>query len=124
MDKTISRLSPCRGDVYLVPFDPAYGSEIQKTRPALIIQNNIGNRFSSTVIVVAITSRKNDATVYPVEVLVPKQEGGLDEDSVILLDQIRTIDKKRLLKKFGSLKPETMRRVDQALAISIGLVKL
>ncbi len=76
------------------------------------------------MIVAAITSRKSDAASYPVEVFLSKGEGGLTEDSIVLLDQIRTIDKSRLWKKFGSLKKETLVQVDHALAISIGLIKL
>ncbi len=116
------QIIPKRGEVYLVAFDPAVGAEIKKTRPALVLQNDIGNRYASTTIVAAITSRKDDE-LYPMNVLVRKPEGGLEADSTILLDQVRTIDKSRLWKKLGKCKPETMHRVDDALAISVGLVK-
>ena len=112
-----------RGDVYLVRFDPTVGSEIKKTRPAVILQNDIANRYSPVTIVAAITSYTTEK-LYPTEVLVSASEGGLTHDSVILLDQIRTIDKRRLVNKTGVLTRETLARVDRALAISIGLVQL
>jgi mRNA interferase MazF len=114
---------PRRGEVYLVGFDPALGAEIKKTRPALVLQNDIGNRHSSTTIVAAITSRF-DTTLYPIEVLITAPEGGLDIDSVVRLDQMRTIDKRRLLKRLGKLHSATLRRVDQAIQISLGLVEI
>jgi mRNA interferase MazF len=114
---------PRRGEVYLVRFDPAEGSEIKKTRPALILQNDIGNRYSSTTIVAAITS-KTDDNHYPTEVAMFAPEGGLVKDSLVRLDQIRTLDRKRLLKRLGKLKPKSMERVNQAMKISLGLVEL
>lgn len=114
---------PKRGEVYLVSFDPTVGSEIKKTRPALIVQNDIGNRYSPITIVAAITS-KFDEELYPTEVLVTPPEGGLHEPSVVALNQIRSIDKQRLVKRLGVVKPATMVRVDQALRISVGLLKL
>src|SRR3989344_3631625 len=94
------QIIPKRGEFYLVAFDPAIGAEIKKTRPALILQNDIGNRYASTTMVAAITSRK-DSEPYPVNVVVDKPEGGLEVNSMILLDQVRTIDKSRLWKKLG-----------------------
>ena len=114
---------PKRGEVYLVNFDPTFGSEIRKTRPALILQNDIANEHSPITIVAAITS-KFDETLYPTEVEILAGEGGLKQDSVILLNQIRSIDKKRLIKRLGVLKLETMRHIDRALQISLGLVKI
>ena len=114
---------PKRGEVYLVSFDPTVGAEIKKTRPALVIQNDVGNRYSPITIVAAITS-KFDEELYPTEVLVGPPEGGLREPSVVALNQIRAIDKQRLVKRLGVLKPATMARVDQALRISVGLVTL
>lgn len=119
--KKLSR--PKRGEVYVVNFDPAVGAEIRKTRPALIIQNNIGNRYSSTTIVAAITS-KFDEHLYPTEVLVMPPEGGLEVPSVVALNQIRAIDLQRLVAPLGTFKPETMERVDRALKISVGLFEL
>jgi mRNA interferase MazF len=114
---------PKRGEVYLVSFDPTVGAEIKKTRPALVIQNDIGNRYSPITIVAAITS-KFDEELYPTEVLVTPPEGGLREPSVVSLNQIRSVDKQRLVKRLGSLKPATMASVDQALRVSVGLAKL
>ncbi len=116
-------INPKRGDVYLVNFDPTLGAEIRKTRPALVLQNDIANRHSPITIVAAITSHFGDR-LYPTEVLVEAPEGGLSTDSVILLNQIRSIDRRRLAKRLGSANPETMTRVDQALRVSLGLVGL
>ncbi len=117
-------VSPRRGDLYLVEFDPARGHEIQKTRPALVIQNNLGNRYSSITIVAAITSRIA-AKPYPVEVVVePSAATGLAVRSSIRLDQIRSVDKTRLVKRLGRLDRATMELVDQALKVSLGLAAL
>jgi len=119
-----SRLTyPKRGEIYLVNFDPTVGSEIKKTRPALILQNDIANQYSPITIVAAITSRF-DERLYPTEVLIESKEGGLKTDSVVLLNQIRSIDRHRLIKRMGVLKPETLVRVDNALQISLGLVEI
>ena len=112
-----------RGEVWVVNFDPTIGSEIKKTRPAVILQNNIGNRFSSVTIVAAISSRF-DGTLYPTEVSVESPEGGLREPSVVLLNQIRTVDTQRLVKKIGVLKSGTMLKINQALQISLGLLDI
>lgn len=111
---------PKRGDVYLVSFDPTLGAEIQKTRPALILQNNIGNQQSPITIVSAVTS--NVVRQGPTCVLLRAPEGGLATDSVVLLNQIRSIDKRRLIKRLGAVEPETMNRVDRAIMISLGIV--
>lgn len=110
-----------RGEIYLVEFDPAVGSEIKKTRPAIIIQNDTANRFSPVTIVAAITSKFDDK-LYPTEVLVHAGEAGLKQDSVVVLDQIRTIDKTRIVKKIGRVHPFTLKRCDIALKISVGIV--
>ena len=114
---------PLRGEVWLVSFDPTRGAEIRKTRPALILQNNIANRASPVTIVAAITSRF-DAELYPTEVLIRTREGGLSADSVALLNQIRSVDRARLIRRLGRLRPETMANVDRALAVSVGLISL
>jgi len=114
---------PLRGEVYFVAFDPTLGAEIRKTRPALILQNDIANRSSPITIVAAITS-KFDEELYPTEVLVRAPEGGLDADSVVLLNQIRSVDRRRLMRRVGRLVPETMRLVDRALVLSLGLIEL
>jgi mRNA interferase MazF len=115
---------PLRGDIYLVEFDPARGHEIKKTRPALVIQNDIGNQHSPVTIVAAITS-KVSAKPYPVEVAVtPSKVNGLSLPSAIQLGQIRSVDGRRLTKRLGSLDAATMRKVDRAIMISLGLVDL
>jgi mRNA interferase MazF len=115
-------LTPKRGEVFLVSFDPALGAEIQKTRPALILQNNIGNQHSPITIVAAITS--NVRREGPTCVLVNAPEGGLTADSVVLLNQIRSVDKRRLVKRLGGLRAATMKQVDQAVMISVGLIEI
>ena len=112
-----------RGEIYLVAFDPARGSELKKTRPALVIQNDHSNRTSPITIVAGITS-KVGARLYPTEVLVHAPEGGLTLDSVVQLDQIRSVDKERLLKRLGAISPSTLRQVDRALLISFGLLPI
>src|SRR2546426_9662710 len=110
-----------RGEISLVSFDPTLGAEIQKTRPALVIQNDIANRYSPITIVAAITSTI-DTRPRPTKVLVRAPEGGLSVDSMVLLNQIRSVDKQRLLKRLGKLSPGTMEDVNRALLISFGLV--
>ena len=112
---------PRRGDVYLVNFDPTIGAEVKKTRPAVVIQNDIGNRWSPITIVAAMTSRFEDR-LYPTEVLVRASEGGLEVDSAVLLNQIRSVDKARLVRRLGALKNQTVKEVDRALLLSLGLV--
>jgi len=114
---------PRRGEVYLVNFDPTLGAEIQKTRPVVIVQNDVANRHSAITIVAAITSQF-DHPLYPTEVLIRPPEGGLRMDFVGLLNQIRSIDKQRLVRRLGTLKPETMDRVDHAILISVGLITI
>jgi mRNA interferase MazF len=115
---------PRRGDIYLVSFDPARGHEIKKTRPALVIQNDIGNRHSPVTIVAAITS-KLSAVPYPVEVVVqPTKGNGLSVASSVQLGQIRSVDRGRLVKRLGKLEPLTMSEVEEAIKISLGLVPL
>ena len=110
-----------RGEIYLVSFDPTLGAEIQKTRPALVVQNDIASRYSPITIVAAITSTI-DTRPRPTKVLVKAPEGGLSVDSVVLLNQIRSVDKRRLLKRLGKLRPVTLEDVNRALLISFGLV--
>jgi len=112
--------SPRRGEIHLVSFDPTVGAEIRKTRPALVIQNDVFNRWSPVTIVAAITSR-SDERVYPTKVPLDPPEGNLDNPSVVLLNQIRTVDRRRLVRRLGRLRPESMRRVDRAIRISLGL---
>jgi mRNA interferase MazF len=110
---------PRRGEVWLVNFDPAMGSEIQKTRPALVIQNDIGNRVSEVTIVGAITTtvKRN----YPFQVHLPAGEGGVTADSFVTLNQIRSVDRRRLARRLGTVSEATMKAVDQAIVISLGI---
>ena len=123
MAKTPRLIYPHRGEVYLVNFEPTIGAEIKKTRPALILQNDIANRHSRIIIVAAITSQF-DEPLYPTEVLVRAPEGGLTVDSVVLLNQIRSLDKQRLTRRLGVIKPMTMEQVERALLISFGMVDI
>jgi mRNA interferase MazF len=110
-----------RGAVVEVNLEPVVGSEANKTRPCVVIQNDVGNRFSPIVIVAAITGTENVPRQYPVDVPVPRGEGGLVKDSVVQCNQIRSIDEKRLVKTLGQLKTATMIRIDKALKISLAL---
>ena len=114
---------PKRGSLYVARFDPTEGSEIKKTRPAMIIQNDIGNRFSNVTIVAAITS-KFRMPMHPINVFIKAPEAGLAVDSVVRLDQIRSVDKARLVKKLGIARPTTMAKIDWAINISLGLADL
>ena len=109
-----------RGDIYYADLSPAVGSEQGGIRPVLIIQNDIGNRFSPTVIAAAITSRESKANL-PTHIRLYADNSGLTRDSVVLLEQIRTIDKRRLKEKMGTLSTNEMYKVDEALAVSFGL---
>lgn len=110
-----------RGDVYFADLSPVVGSEQGGVRPVLVIQNDIGNRFSPTVIVAAITAQIQKAKL-PTHVEIDAKAYGFDRDSVILLEQIRTIDKQRLTDKITHLDEEMMNRVNEALMISLGLI--
>ena len=114
-------LTPKRGEVYLVNFDPTLGSEIKKTRPALILQNDVANEHSPITIIAAITS-KFDETLYPTEVEISAGEGGLKQNSMVLLNQIRSIDRQRLSKKLGKVENPTLKKIDLAVKISLGLI--
>jgi mRNA interferase MazF len=112
-----------RGDVYYANLNPVVGSEQGGTRPVLILQNDIGNKYSPTTIVAAITSRIKKGKL-PTHVEISAEEHNLERDSVILLEQVRTIDKRRLKEKITNLDTDTMMKIDEALAISLGLVKI
>ena len=109
-----------RGDVYIADLSPVRGSEQGGQRPVLIIQNNIGNKYSPTVIVAAITAKIAKAKL-PTHVEVGASQVGLLKDSVVLMEQVRTIDKTRLIQKLGQLEDDVMIKVDRALMISLGL---
>lgn len=112
-----------RGDIYYADLSPVVGSEQGGVRPVLIVQNDIGNKYSPTVIAAAITSQINKAKL-PTHIEIEAKEYGLAKDSVILLEQIRTIDKKRLREKIGRLDDELMDKVNDALGVSFGLVEV
>ncbi|MDI9480099.1 MAG: type II toxin-antitoxin system PemK/MazF family toxin [Syntrophomonadaceae bacterium] len=109
-----------RGEIYFAQLNPVIGSEQGGIRPVLIVQNDIGNQYSPTTIILAITSQINKAKL-PTHIELKAADYGLERDSVILAEQVRTIDKSRLKQRIAVLKLETMQRVDQALAISLGL---
>lgn len=109
-----------RGEIYFADLSPVVGSEQGGVRPVLVIQNDIGNRFSPTVIVAAITAQIQKAKL-PTHVEIKADKHGLERDSVILLEQIRTLDKQRLTDKITKLDDDTMKKVNHALEISLGL---
>ena len=109
-----------RGDIFYADLSPVIGSEQGGIRPVIIIQNDIGNKYSPTVIVAAITSQINKAKL-PTHVEISSEEYGLNKDSVVLLEQVRTLDKKRLKEKIGHMTDSDMEKVDRALRISIGI---
>ncbi len=114
---------PKRGEIYLVNFDPTVGSEIRKTRPALILQNDVANEFSPITIVAAITSTI-EPKLRPTSVIIDKRNSGLKVKSVVLLNQVRSIDRSRLLKRLGAVDEKTLRQVSRSIMISFGLVEL
>ena len=116
--KTVSIIK--RGDIYYADLSPVVGSEQGGMRPVLIVQNDTGNKHSPTVIAAAITSQTGKAKL-PTHIELSGHSVGLTRDSVILLEQIRTLDKSRLREKMGRLDGETMNRVDNAIAVSSGL---
>ncbi len=111
-----------RGDIFYADLSPVIGSEQGGTRPVLVVQNDVGNKFSPTVIVAAITSQINKAKM-PTHIEISAHEFGLLKDSVVLLEQVRTIDKKRLREKIGRLSDDLIEQVDEALGISFGITE-
>jgi mRNA interferase MazF len=109
-----------RGDIYYADLSPVVGSEQGGIRPVLVVQNDIGNKYSPTIIVSAITSQLDKARL-PTHIEISGDNYGLNKDSVVLLEQVRTIDKKRLREKAGHLDDYSMRQVDHALRTSFGL---
>ena len=109
-----------RGEIYYADLSPVVGSEQGGIRPVLIIQNDVGNRYSPTVIAAAITSQR-DKTKLPTHISVEATDCGLAKDSIVLLEQVRTIDKQRLKERMGSLDDNSMGMVDKALSVSFGL---
>ena len=109
-----------RGDIYYADLSPVVGSEQGGLRPVLIIQNDVGNRYSPTVIAAAITSRTGK-TKLPTHIDVYAERAGLARDSIVLLEQLRTLDKRRLKEKLGHLDEQMMQEIDNAIAVSLGL---
>lgn len=120
LKEKVEKMNIRRGDIYYADLSPVIGSEQGGLRPVLIVQNDVGNRYSPTVIAAAITS-KMSKTKLPTHIDVPGEDAGLAKDSIILLEQIRTIDKKRLKEKMGHLDDETMNSVNNAIEVSFGL---
>ena len=111
---------PRRGELFWVDLDPTVGSEIAKTRPCLIVSNDVGNQFSDRVIVASLTSSGINR-IYPFEVLVPTGQGDLPATSKVTLDQIRSVDKRRLGRRIGVLPSGVMQAVDQAIRVSLAV---
>lgn len=112
---------PFRGMVVEVSLDPVVGHEQGRTRACVVVQNDVGNRYSSTTIVVPLTDASHIKTPSPIYVLIRKGEGGARKDSFALCDQVRTVDQRRFRSVYGTLPPQTMSRLDAALLISLGL---
>ncbi len=111
-----------RGELYYADLSPVVGSEQGGIRPILVVQNDTGNKYSPTIIAAAVTSKLNKAKL-PTHIELSAREFGLQKDSVILLEQIRTLDKRRLKDRIGALPPTTMKRVNVALLISLGFAE-
>ena len=109
-----------RGDIYYADLSPVVGSEQGGVRPVLVVQNDVGNKYSPTVIIAAITSQLSKAKL-PTHIELNKDKYNLAKDSVVLLEQIRTLDKRRLREKIGSIDNLTMQKVDVAIMISLGI---
>jgi mRNA interferase MazF len=108
-----------KGDIFYADLNPSVGSEQGGVRPVLIVQNNVGNKFSPTVIAAAITSRRKSRL--PTHIPIRAIESGLSKDSFVLLEQIRTLDKCRLRTKLGAIDPMSLGAIDKALSVSLGL---
>ncbi len=111
-----------RGELYYADLSPVVGSEQGGVRPVLVVQNDVGNKYSPTIIAAAVTSKINKAKL-PTHIELSVGEFGLQKDSVILLEQIRTLDKRRLKERIGELSQVTMSKVDKAILISLGFIK-
>ncbi|MDK2918510.1 MAG: mRNA interferase MazF [Candidatus Petromonas sp.] len=121
--RSVSGLIIRRGDIFYADLSPVVGSEQGGVRPVLVIQNDIGNKYSPTVIIAAITSQINKAKL-PTHIEIDGKEYGLPKDSVVLLEQIRTIDKRRVIEKICRLDEEMMKKVNDGLMVSLGLVDI
>ena len=110
-----------RGEIYLAALDPVVGREISKTRPVVIVSNDINNEFSGTLTILPITS-KNVSKIYPFEVFLPQGSGNLTKDSKVKADQIRTLDKTRLVKQIGKLGQKKIGEIEKAIEVHLGLL--
>lgn len=108
-----------RGNIYLVDLNPIVGAEIGKVRPAIVISNDINNNYSDTISIIPVTS--SIGKIYPFEVLIPSNVFGLDKDSKAKVSQIRTVDKKRVIKEIGVLTKELIKEIEKAILIHLGI---
>src|SRR5690554_3047050 len=120
--RRVNRVIVKRGDVFYADLSPVVGSEQGGVRPVLVVQNDVGNKYSPTIIIAAITSQINKAKL-PTHVEISASEFGLSKDSVVLLEQIRTVDKRRLRDKIGHFDDDLMEKVNEGLLISFGLIE-
>ena len=120
--KEVFEMTIKRGELYYADLSPVVGSEQGGVRPVLVVQNDVGNKYSPTIIAAAVTSKINKAKL-PTHIELPIGDFGLQKDSVILLEQIRTLDKRRLKERIGELPEITMSKVDKAILISLGFIK-
>ncbi len=118
--RSVRDLSIKKGDLYFADLSPVMGSEQGGIRPVLVVQNDVGNKFSPTIIVAAITSKKNKADL-PTHVAIDAGGNGLSKNSIVLLEQLRTIDKKRLKERIGTIDKTRLPEVDEALSVSLGI---
>jgi len=109
-----------KGDLYFADLSPVMGSEQGGVRPVLVVQNDVGNKYSPTIIVAAVTSRKNKANL-PTHVEIAAEGNGLTKNSIVLLEQLRTIDKKRLKERIGTIDKTRLPEVNEALSVSLGI---
>ena len=119
--RSVNDLVIKRGDIYYADLSPVVGSEQGGIRPVLVLQNDIGNKYSPTIIVAAITSQINKSKL-PTHLSIRADQFGIAKDSVILLEQLRTIDKKRLRERVCHIDTDNMKKIDYALKISLGLI--
>ena len=112
-----------KGDLFFADLSPVVGSEQGGVRPVLVVQNDVGNKYSPTIIVAAVTSQTGEAKL-PTHVELKATQGGLSKNSVVLLEQLRTIDKQRLKERIGSLSDSQLPVVDEALGVSLGIANL
>lgn len=109
-----------RGEIWVVNLDPTIGHEIKKVRPAVIIQNDVGNKYSPITIIAPLTSQ-NTERIYPIDVLLTPENSRIEKFSKVLLNQIRAVDKKRLITKIGAVNEETIEKIDEAIRISLNV---